>query len=98
MNKQEVFNNYMSKFCDLDLSDKRENIIGKLVELLAVMQKLANDMDNSTELLLNKEILDSKNLKECSEEDFDETIFVYINSIQESFGVVLNQIAKDYYE
>ena len=98
MNKQDAFNNYVSKFCDLDLSDKRENIVNNLLELLAVMQKVAKDMDNNTELLLNKEVLDAKNLKECSEEDFDETIFVYINSIQESFGVILNQITKDYYE
>ena len=98
MNKQEVFDNYVSKFCDLDLSDKRENIVNNLQELLAVAQKVAKDMDNRTELLLNKELLDVKKLKERSEDDFDEAVFVYINSIQESFGVILNQIANDYYE
>lgn len=98
MDKQYLFNNYIEKFCDLDINDKREYIINSLLETLAITQKIAKDFDNATEILLNKELLDIKNIRTCSENDFYEGMFVYINSIQESFGIILKKVIEDYYD
>ena len=98
MDIKNEFDNCVSEFCKLETSKKREIIINNLIETLAIVDKVANDVCKPTEILLNREVLDAKNLKECSEDDYNEALFVYIESLRESLGVVLEKIEKDYYE
>ena len=78
MDIKNEFNNCVEEYCKLDTYKKREININNLIETIAVLDKVANDVSNPKELLLNKELLDVKNLKECSEDDYNEALFVYI--------------------
>ena len=37
------------------------------------------------------------NLESCSEADFNEAIFVYLHSIREPLGAILEKVGNDYY-
>ena len=97
MERQKAFDEYVAAFCQLELAKKRELITKDLIQTLAIVQKVAEDIDKNTSLLINSEILDAKQVDKCSEDDFYEALFVYIHSIQESLGVVLNKLGDDYY-
>ena len=97
MNIKEEFNNCVKEFCNLELYEKRQVIIDDLIETLSIVDKVASDIGNERELLLNREILDAKNLQECSEDDFNEALFVYLHSIREPLGAILEKIGNDYY-
>lgn len=97
MERQKAFDEYVSAFCDLDLVQKKEMVLKEIKETLAVTQKIANDIGNNNELLINKEVLDARDLENCSEDDFYEALFVYIHSIQESLGTIFDKIGEDYY-
>ena len=92
------FDECVAAFCDLETYRKREIIVNDLVETLAIIDKVASDIGRKKEMLLNREVLDAKNLKECSEDDYNEALFVYIESIRESLGSLLERIDYDYYE
>ncbi len=98
MDIKKDFDECVTAFCDLETHKKREIIINDLVETLAIINKVANDIGQKKNILLNKEVLDAKNLKECSEDDYNEALFVYIESIRESLGSLLEQIDYYYYE
>lgn len=97
MDVQDNFNSCVKEFCNLELFEKRQVIVDDLIETLSIVDKVANDIGNAPELLLNREILDAKNLKECSEDDFNEALFVYLHSIREPLGAILERIGNDYY-
>ena len=77
MNTKEEFNNCVREFCNLELYEKRQVIVDDLIETLSIVDKVASDIGNEKELLLNREVLDIKNLQDCSEDDFNEALFVY---------------------
>ena len=49
---------------------------------MAILQQLNEVNNNKIKVLFNREITDM-NKEECSEDDFVEAMFVYINSIKE---------------
>lgn len=97
MDIKEEFNNCVKEFCTLRLFEKRQVIVDDLIETLSIVDKVASDMGGNQELLLNREVLDAKNLNDCSEDDFNEALFVYLHSIREPLGVILERIGNDYY-
>ena len=97
MDNKEEFNSCVREFCGLQLYEKRQVIVDDLIETLAIVDKVANDIGNGRELLLNREILDAKNLDNCSEDDYNEALFVYLHSIREPLGAILEKIGNDYY-
>ena len=97
MNTKEEFNNCVREFCNLELYEKRQVIVDDLIETLSIVDKVASDIGKNQELLLNREVLDIKNLQECSENDFNEALFVYLHSIREPLGTILEKIGNDYY-
>jgi hypothetical protein len=98
MDIKNEFKNCVEEYCKLNTYKKREINVNNLIETIAVLDKVASDVSNPKELLLNKELLDVKNLKECSEDDYNEALFVYIEALRESLGSILEKIEEDYYE
>ncbi len=98
MDIKKDFDECVAAFCNLKTHKKREIIINDLVETLAIIDKVTNDIGQKKEILLNREVLDAKNLKECSEDDYNEALFVYIESIRESLGSLFEKIDYDYYK
>lgn len=98
MDLKKEFDNCVAEFCKLESFEKREIIVNELVETLGIINKVANDIGYKGDVLLNREVLDAKNLRECSEDDYNEALFVYIESIRESFGSLLTRLENDYYE
>ena len=77
----EEFNEYMKKFKNLDLKEKQEIALEQLKLLLGLAQKMCEVEKVESELLVNRELLDTEK-KEYTEDDFVESVVVYINSIQ----------------
>lgn len=78
----EQFDECVEKFKVLKLKDKRKICENDLKEIMAILQQLNEVNNNKTKVLFNREITDI-NKEECSEDDFVEAMFVYINSIKE---------------
>lgn len=83
-----LFTEYMDAFKELDISEKRIEIINSIKEVSALMVKLANDDGISLNYLNSKEILNFKNGGE-SEEEFLEALLVYIENFKEMLGQYL---------
>ena len=97
MRENKEFNDYVDKFKQLPLQDKKKKTVDEIKLLLAFIEKLKMDMSINDELIFNKEILDL-NSDNISDDDFVEAIFVYIHIIQESFGCYVNRIMEILYK
>ena len=87
-----LFTEYMDAFKELDISEKRIEIINSIKEVSALLVKLANDDVISLKCLNSKEILNFKNGRE-TEEEFLEALLVYIENFKEMLGqYLLNKI------
>lgn len=87
-----LFSEYMDAFKELDISEKRIEIINSIKEVSALLVKLANDDGISLNYLNSKEILNFKNGREI-EEEFLEALLVYIENFKEMLGqYLLNKI------
>ena len=83
-----LFTEYMDAFKELDISEKRIEIINSIKEVSALLVKLADDDGISLNYLNSKEILNFKNGGE-SEEEFLEALLVYIENFKEMLGQYL---------
>lgn len=87
-----LFTEYMDAFKELDISEKRIEIINSIKEVSALLVKLADDDRISLKCLNSKEILNFKNGRE-TEEEFLEALLVYIENFEEMLGqYLLNKI------
>ena len=87
-----LFTEYMDAFKELDISEKRIEIINSIKEVSALLVKLADDDGISLKCLNCKEILNFKNGRE-TEEEFLEALLVYIENFKEMLGqYLLNKI------
>jgi len=80
-----TFNEYIEKFKELDVADKRVEVINSIKEFNAIIEGLAELENSSLVLLKSKEILEFNNGLE-SEDDFLEALLVYIENAKNSFG------------
>lgn len=83
-----LFSEYMDAFKELDISEKRSEIINSIKEVSALLVKLTNDDGISLNYLNSKEILNFKNGREI-EEEFLEALLVYIENFKEMLGQYL---------
>lgn len=83
-----LFTEYMDAFKELDISEKRIEIINSIKEVSALLVKLADDDGISLNYLNSKEILNFKNGRE-TEEEFLEALLVYIENFKEMLGQYL---------
>lgn len=83
-----LFTEYMEAFKELDISEKRVEIINSIKEISALMVKLANDEGMNLKYLNSKEILNFKNGNE-TEDEYLEALLVYIENFKEMLGQYL---------
>lgn len=83
-----LFSEYMEAFKELDISEKRVEIINSIKEISALMVKLANDEGMNLKYLNSKEILNFKNGNE-TEDEYLEALLVYIENFKEMLGQYL---------
>lgn len=83
-----LFSEYMEAFKELDISEKRVEIINSIKEISALMVKLANDEGMNLKYLNSKEILNFKNGNE-TEDEYLEALIVYIENFKEMLGQFL---------
>lgn len=83
-----LFSEYMEAFKELDISEKRVEIINSIKEISALMVKLANDEGMNLKYLNSKDILNFKNGNE-TEDEYLEALIVYIENFKEMLGQFL---------
>ena len=91
------FNEYVEKYKNLPLKEKKELVEKEMEELLVVLNALNEKFGDTPEVLFNREILDLKK-EEATEADFVEAMFVYVHAIQESLGKYFNEVSKILYK
>ncbi len=77
-----LFNDYVEKYKNLPLQEKKDLVEKELEELLAVLNALNEKKGKHVKTLFNREILDLKK-SGATEADFVEAVFVYTNAIKE---------------
>lgn len=82
---EEKYNNYIEAYKKLSLVDKKIAIEKEIKETLALLVKLQENLGQEANILFNKEVLDVKN-GVSNEEDFVESMFVYVLTIQENLA------------
>lgn len=82
---EEKLNNYINSYKKLSLVDKKKTLEKEIKVILALLEKLHENLGAKSNFLFNKEILDIKE-GVSTEEDFVEAMFVYVLSIQESLA------------
>ncbi len=87
------FDNYISKYKNLPLKEKKELAEKELRELLVTLNLLNEKYNGESTVLFNREILDLKK-DDATEEDFVEAVFVYIYSIKELIASLLESLGK----
>ena len=87
------FNEYVEKYKNLPLKEKKELVEKEMEELLVVLNALNEKFGDTPEVLFNREILDLKK-EEATEADFVEAMFVYSYSIKELIASLVNGLEK----
>ena len=87
------FNEYVYKYKNLPLKDKKELVEKEMEELLVVLNALNEKYGEEPNVLFNREILDLKK-EEATEADFVEAMFVYSYSIKELIASLINGLEK----
>ena len=75
---KEVYNEYIEKYKQLTIYEKREEILEKVRSMLDVL----GGFTNINEELINREIVDLKQT-EIKEDDYLEGLFVYLNILED---------------
>lgn len=97
MQENKIFNEYVEKYKNLPLQEKKNIVNQEIKELLAFIDKAKKDLNIQDEILFNREILDL-NTDNVSDDDFVEAMFVYVHAIQESLGKYFNEVSKILYK
>lgn len=80
-----MFDNYVNQFKKLSLVDKRDKIIDNLKLMIVILEKMCVDNNIPYREVKSKEIL-VLNDDNCSEEDYLEALFVYVEYLKEVLG------------
>lgn len=87
------FDNYVSKYKNLPLKEKKEIVEKEIEELLVVLNVLNEKYGQKPKILFNREILDLKK-ENATEADFVEAMFVYSYSIKELLASLIDGLEK----
>lgn len=96
-NIKDAYNDYIEVFKQLPNEEKRKEIIDKVKDLIATMEKFSTDIGINHELLLNREMVDL-NQQDVSESDYLEGLFAYLITLEETLGESLLKIAPFFYK
>ena len=89
----EYFNEYIEKYKNLSLEEKKENVEKEFQELLTVMDALCKRHGKNPKILYNREIEDLKK-SYAPQDDFVEAMFVYVHSVKELFASLMDVLEK----
>lgn len=78
---QKEFDEYMVKFKQLPLKEKQSITLEQLKMLASLAEEMCKVNNVESELIINRELLDTNN-PDYTQDDFVESVIVYINSIQ----------------
>ena len=88
--KEKVFREYIDEFKKLPLEERKKLTIDKIKDILVVIDEFIELEDLNNELLLTADVN-----KIDSDDEFVNAIYVYMNTIQESLAIYLeNSINK----
>lgn len=87
---EEKYSNYIEKFNELDISEKREFIVNNLEELMKVFTKINIDFGKETNSLPTTAEYET-------EEEFLTNIFTHILSLKEISAETINIIVEKFY-
>ena len=88
--KEKVFREYIDEFKKLPLEERKKLTIDKIKDILVVIDEFIELEDLNNELLLTADVN-----KIDSDDEFVNAIYVYMNTIQESLAIYLeNNINK----
>lgn len=85
-----AFNNYIEEVKKLDTTEKRNELIYSIKQLIAVFESMAEDDRIELHFLKNREILDLSN-NPVSEDDFIEAALVYLEVAKNMIGEYLEK-------
>lgn len=91
--KDSNFDNYVEKYKNLPLNEKKELVVKQMEELQIALYTLNKKYENESKILYNHEILDLKK-EDATEADFVEAMFIYSNSIKELLASFVNALEK----
>ena len=95
MNELDItFKEYIDVFKQLDIVDKRKEIINRVNEITAMFDMLAAESNVSVSYLKSKEILELKDGSE-SEDDYLEALLVYIENAKSVLGQYLLKLVDE---
>lgn len=87
------FDILMEKFANLDIEDKREEIIKSMKYIIGITSKLCELGEDHFEMLYNQEMGDL-NKKNVSEEDFLDATYAYLHMIKSANYAYVNSVMK----
>ena len=87
------FNEYIESYKKLKLKDKQELIETELKKIIVLINTKNKELGLEESMLYNREILDTKK-ESVNNDDFAESVFVYINSIEELLADYINKVER----
>lgn len=87
------FNEYIESYKKLKLKDKQDLIETELQKIIILLNNKNKELGLEESMLYNKEILDTKK-ESANNDDFAESVFVYINSIEELLADYINKVER----
>lgn len=78
---KEDFNKYMEEFKKKSLEEKQDITISQLKMIVGLVKTMCEANNIESDMLFNRELIDV-NDKEYTQDDFVESLIVYVNSIQ----------------
>ena len=91
------FNEYIDYYKKLDLKSKQEIVLDEMKLLCEFTNKMCSKLDVKNDMMIHKELLDTEK-DNYTEDDFAESLIVYINIIKDSlcdFNLKLMDISKN---
>ena len=92
--KKLCFDAFVEEYKEKPLKEKQRLIINDLKEILASTQQLCLLYKINYDLLINREIVDA-NSESCSEDDFAEAVYVYLQMFKDIFASFLIPIIDE---
>lgn len=89
--QKEAFSSLIEYYKVLPLETKRKEVISEIEELISSYSKVCISLGITPNILLNKEML-NVNKQDLSESDFLNSLYAYINALQEISSEVLNNV------
>ena len=85
-----AFNDYIDAYKDLDIAEKRKEMINNIKEMIAMIEQTATDEGIVLNYLRSSEILDLDEGRE-SEDDYLEALLVYVENFKNILGQYLDK-------